>query len=120
MKIYYIGSPEVFTEGASSIHVARMCEAFSKLGNEVTLMIPLASDCIDDFFSFYGVNKTFKINSCIGFGKGPKRHFLHGVVSFFKSIFLIKSSSYIQRECKTNPSDLTNSLPNSRFNFIFC
>ena len=87
MKIYYIGSPEVFTEGASSIHVARMCEAFSKLGNEVTLMIPLASDCIDDFFSFYGVNKTFKINSCIGFGKGPKRHFLHGVVSFFKSIF---------------------------------
>ena len=56
MKIYYIGSPEVFTEGASAIHVARMCEAFSKIGEEVTLMLPISSHRIDEFFSYYGIN----------------------------------------------------------------
>ena len=88
MKIYYIGSPEVFTEGASAIHVARMCEAFSKIGEEVTLMLPISSDRIDKFFSYYGIKKNFKIYPSMGFLKGPKRHFFHGVSSFFKVLTL--------------------------------
>ena len=34
MNIFYIGSPQLFGEGASSIHVARMCEAFAEHGHK--------------------------------------------------------------------------------------
>ncbi len=40
MNIFYIGSPQLFGEGASSIHVARMCEAFAELGHDVELVLP--------------------------------------------------------------------------------
>ena len=94
MKIYYIGSPELFSEGASGIHVARMCEAFSDIGHEVTLRIPISLRDKDRFFSFYGVKKDFKIEPTMGFKKGSLRHFFHGINSFIK-IVLFKEYDFI-------------------------
>ena len=41
MNILYVGSPQLFKEGASSIHVARMCEAFVELNHNVELILPI-------------------------------------------------------------------------------
>ena len=41
MNILYVGSPELFGSGASSIHVSRICEAFAENGNEVDLLLPI-------------------------------------------------------------------------------
>ena len=90
MQIYYIGSPEIFGEGASAIHVARMCEAFSEIGHDVTLRIPISSVDEDRFFSFYGVKKSFKIEPSIGFKQGPLRHFFHGINSSIRTALLDK------------------------------
>ncbi len=94
MNIYYIGSPQLFAEGASSIHVSKMCEAFSEQGYNLELILPIQNKNIDSFFKYYNVKKKFKINPTIGFKKGPLRHFLHGILSFIK-ISLIKDYDFI-------------------------
>ena len=94
MQIYYIGSPEIFGEGASAIHVARMCEAFSEIGHDVTLRIPISSVDEDRFFSFYGVKKSFKIEHSIGFKQGPLRHFFHGINSSIRTWSNVSSFVY--------------------------
>ena len=97
MQIYYIGSPEIFGEGASAIHVARMCEAFSEIGHDVTLRIPISSVDEDRFFSFYGVKKSFKIEPSIGFKQGPLRHFFHGINSSIRTALLDKYDFIVTR-----------------------
>jgi glycosyltransferase involved in cell wall biosynthesis len=84
MNIFYIGSPQLFGEGASSIHVARMCEAFAELGHDVELVLPIEIEEVDYFFSYYNVSNKFKINRTFGLKRGPLRHMLHGLLSFFK------------------------------------
>jgi glycosyltransferase involved in cell wall biosynthesis len=94
MRVYYIGSPELFGEGASGIHVARMCEALSDVGHDVTLWLPISQGDIDKFFSFYGVKKGFRIQPFIGFKKKSPRHFFHGISSFLR-IVLLKEYDFI-------------------------
>ena len=113
MQIYYIGSPEIFGEGASGIHVARMCEAFSDIGHDVTLRIPISSRDEDRFFSFYGVKKSFKIEPSIGFKRGPVRHFFHGINSFIRTVLLneydfIITRNGLRRVMKSLPSGFQN------------
>lgn len=86
MNIYYIGSPQLFGEGASSIHVAKMCEAFSNEGHYLELVLPINSKKVDDFFRYYNVKNKFKINPTIGFKSGSLRHVFHGIISFFKML----------------------------------
>jgi len=40
MRIAYAGSPELFSRGASSIHVIKMCQAMAKLGHWVEPVLP--------------------------------------------------------------------------------
>ena len=87
MKILYVGSPQLFTEGASGIHVGRMCEALSDLGHDTTLMLPIEEEEIGGFFSFYGVKDNFLIKATPGFKKSSMRHFFHGIISFLKFLF---------------------------------
>ena len=93
MNIYYIGSPELFSEGASSIHVSKMCEAFSEQGHEIELILPIEAKNIDSFFQYYNIEKKFKINPTFGFSKGPLRHFVHGLLSFIK-VFSIRNYDF--------------------------
>ena len=50
MNILYVGSPQLFKEGASSIHVARMCEAFVELNHNVELILPINKNELESFF----------------------------------------------------------------------
>jgi len=64
MKILYISDSTIPSFSANSIHVMKMCQAFSKNALEVTLIgkrtrVQLVE--IHDIYSFYGVNNIFKI-----------------------------------------------------------
>ena len=62
MNILYVGSTQLFKEGASSIHVARMCEAFAELNHNVELILPINKNELESFFIYYDVRERFKIS----------------------------------------------------------
>lgn len=66
MKIVYIASSIIPSESANSVHVMKMCQAFSDVGNEVHLIVPYNINKqisnIKDVFEFYGVNNCFQIH----------------------------------------------------------
>jgi len=61
MKIYYIANARMQTEMAHGIQIAKMCEAFATLGNEVTLVLP-SLGAHTDLFTMYDVEKNFRIH----------------------------------------------------------
>ena len=65
MKIIYISNSIIPSRSANSVHVMKMCQSFASLGHEVILLAPDFCDeyeknILDDF-SFYNVEKTFKL-----------------------------------------------------------
>ncbi len=81
MRIAYVGSPELFSRGASAIHVAKMCQAISNLGMKVDLIVPYFSPT-DDLFSYYGVKRNFTLRKIFpSLRRGGPRHALHGALS---------------------------------------
>lgn len=46
---------------ANSIHMMRMCEAFSQLKFEVCLYVSSSGSSEEEIFNFYGIKKSFKI-----------------------------------------------------------
>src|SRR5690625_1052074 len=65
MKLIYISSSRIPSLTANSIHVMKMCQALGRMSLKVTLLAPdkclLPSEEIKDVFSYYGVEKNFKI-----------------------------------------------------------
>lgn len=62
MKIAYYSNAKIPSTEANSIHIMKMCQAFSKLGHDVVLIVPsYHSDMGVDPFSYYGVDHCFKI-----------------------------------------------------------
>lgn len=64
MKIVYLSSSAIPSQAASSIHVMKMSQAFSKNGHDLTLIAPHRPDIkndIDDVYSYYDVDPCFKI-----------------------------------------------------------
>jgi len=66
MKIAYIAESIIPSRSANSIHVMKMCQAFAKKGNEVTLLVPnknVEEPKVEgkQIFCFYGVEKSFDI-----------------------------------------------------------
>ena len=62
MKISYTANIRLPTEKAHGIQIMKMCEAFSELGNEVTLIVPWRFNSIKtDSFDYYLVKRNFKI-----------------------------------------------------------
>ena len=84
MNILYVGSPELFGSGASSIHVSRICEAFAENGNKVDLLLPIEKNQINYFYEFYDVKQIFNIIPCFGIKKGKFRHLVHGINALIK------------------------------------
>ena len=77
--VCYVGSPELFSRGASSIHMMKMCQAICRLGINVELVFPDYSKN-EDIFEYYGVNERFKITT-IPFTNLINRQILHGSAS---------------------------------------
>lgn len=62
MKILYISNQRLPTEKAYGIQIAKMCEALSITGHEVTLLIPSREDPIGEtIFNYYGVKNNFTV-----------------------------------------------------------
>ncbi len=62
MKIFYIANIRLPTEKAHGIQIMKMCEAFSRAGIEVTLVVPRRLNPIKkSAFSYYHVSDLFRI-----------------------------------------------------------
>lgn len=64
MKVVYISDSIFPSRSASSIQVMKMCEAISRRGHALTLIVPNLRDPDTppgDVFAFYGVNASFRI-----------------------------------------------------------
>ena len=65
MKLVYLSNSILPSRTANSVHVMKMCQAFSDNGHEVVLLAPHIKDLyekkVDDIYEFYGVKKKFEI-----------------------------------------------------------
>jgi glycosyltransferase involved in cell wall biosynthesis len=61
MLIYYLSKSLMPTTMANTIQVMKMCGAFARCGNTVTLFATQGPDTSDDLFAYYGVAKSFTI-----------------------------------------------------------
>ncbi len=65
MKILYISKSTIPSRTANSIHVMKMCQAFSDNGHDVILFAPQIKNkyekAVDDIYDYYGVKKNFQI-----------------------------------------------------------
>jgi len=80
-KVCYVGSPPLFTKGASSIHVMKMCQAMRKLGIEVELVLPDHFRKAD-IYEYYGITEKFDIKF-IPSTNLPGRQVIHGIFASF-------------------------------------
>lgn len=66
MKIVYLSTSILPSRTANSIHVMKMCSAFSNLGHDVTLIAPERAKGGDpaSIFEFYGASGRFSIVKC--------------------------------------------------------
>lgn len=88
MKIYYVAPCRTKFPSmvASSIHMMKMCEAYSKLGHEVFLINSFNGHTEDEILSAYGIKYKFKIKQ-IKISKEKS-----GNVSY-----AMKSAAYVKR-----------------------
>lgn len=65
MKILYISDSAVPSSSPNSVHVMKMCQAFSENGHSVTLFAKNTTAClknIENVFQFYSVKENFECN----------------------------------------------------------
>lgn len=86
MKIIYIANSRIPTEKAHGIQIIKMCEAFSKVGYELELILPRRLNGIDeDIFKYYDVENNFKI----------KKFFSFDLIFFGQIGYLIQTVSFL-------------------------
>lgn len=95
MKLIYLANSRIPTEKAHGFQIMKMCEAFSKLGIKVELIIPKRFNQIKDSpFNYYGIREIFEIKKVpvidlIPFSRffGPLANFIE---SFTFAVFAIR------------------------------
>ncbi len=80
LKIIYVGSPELFSKGASAIHIMKMCQAMTRLGVETELLIP-SNKPRAQLFEYYGIQSEFRITSFSYFRNTSLRNIIHGLLA---------------------------------------
>jgi len=107
MRVAYIANTRLPTEMAHGLQIMKMCEAFSKNGAKVELIVPqrfrISSLGKKDPFEYYKVDKVFKIKKIFSFDLTPLNRFLGPIsflvqalsFSFFVFIYLLFSKSDI-------------------------
>lgn len=92
MRVLYVGSPPLFSKGASAIHIFKMCQAMERLGIEVELIIP-ANRNRRELCEYYGVEESFRITSFPYFNNSSIRNIFHGFIASLYTKFF-RASSY--------------------------
>ena len=78
LRVLYLGSHPLFTEGASAVHMMKMCQAMANLGITVECVLP-GRVKKERLFSYYGVKTPFRVTS-IALSGGAARRPLHGLL----------------------------------------
>ena len=78
-KVLYVGSPALFSGGASPIHMMKMCQAMTRLGISVECVLP-GRFSRKKLFDYHGVSENFGVTA-IPFTDGPGRQFVHGLAA---------------------------------------
>ena len=96
MKICYLANTAIPSTNASAIQIVKMCEAFSKLNNRVTLITTNSSS--GNIFNFYNIKSKFKFKKIKNFKKFPLgiKFYLFSIFSILESI-KFKPDIYITR-----------------------
>jgi len=94
MKILYIANSRIPTQKAHGIQIMKMCEALSNKKNNLELIAP--TNQLGDFknvdpFTYYQVEKKFKIKKIISLDPTWLMNFPQGIYTKFQSIFFIIS-----------------------------
>lgn len=87
MKIFYLSNNSFPGSIASSLQTVKMCEAFSCLKHQVTLVCPGASKLKESIFNYYNVKNRFNIRVLNKYKKFPL-----GAKYYFFSVSSILSS----------------------------
>ena len=61
MRICYISNSAAPSKNASSLQTAKLCEALSKIGHKVLLILPNSGHRNLNYYKFYDVRSKFKI-----------------------------------------------------------
>lgn len=98
MKITYIANFRFPTEKAHGIQIAKMCEAFGKIGINLELVVPKRGS-YEDPFNFYGIEKNFSVKRIPTVNLFPSLYlgfilssFFFGLTSFFYVFFKKRES----------------------------
>jgi len=96
LKIYYISELNIPNKSAYSIHVMKMCEAFTKLGFEINLFT-IKSKNLSKVYKEYNIDYKFKIISV--FNDFKKLNFLSRIIFSIKILSknLNRRSLFISR-----------------------
>ena len=96
MKICYLANTAMPSTNASAIQIIKMCEAFSELKNNVTLITPNSSN--GNIFNYYNVKTKFRFKKIKYFKKFPLgiKFYLFSIFSIIESI-KFKPDIYITR-----------------------
>ena len=76
LRALYVGSHPLFTEGASAVHMMKMCQAMANLGIDVECVLPGRINK-ERLFSYYGIKTPFRVTSIVLSGRFARRP-LHG------------------------------------------
>ena len=79
LRALYVGSHPLFTEGASAVHMMKMCQAMANLGIDVECVLPGRINK-ERLFSYYGIRTPFRVTSIVLSGRFARRP-LHGFLS---------------------------------------
>ncbi len=71
MNICYISNSAAPSNNASSLQTAKLCEAISKIGHKVNLILPNTGNIDKNYFNFYDIKHKFKITRLKYFDKFP-------------------------------------------------
>ena len=79
LRALYVGSHPLFTEGASAVHMMKMCQAMANLGIEVECVVA-GRVKKEELFSYYGIRTPFRVTPITLSGCVARRP-LHGFLS---------------------------------------
>lgn len=79
LRALYVGSHPLFTEGASAVHMMKMCQAMANLGIAVECVLP-GRVKKERLFSYYGIKTSFRVTP-ITLSGGVARRPLHGLLA---------------------------------------
>jgi glycosyltransferase involved in cell wall biosynthesis len=92
MKIAYISNSSIPSRAANSIHVMKVCQAFSDQGHDVTLLAPDRVNSyekgVKDIYAYYGVRSNFKVVKVLWLNFLKGKSYFYGLFAAIRAILL--------------------------------